>query len=609
MADSNAGTIYYDIDVRTEKAVDAVRTVEAANSKIGKSFDTAASGANKGSTAFGDFGRKAGMLGIQLEQLAGQATGGVGWMRAMAVQAADIGFIMGAPLLGAIVGVSASLAGPFITSVFGASQEIETLDDALKRLDRSFETAADGSDILSKELIRLAKISREAVRLRLIVEAEDAQKQLTVARNKITEAFREITGGQFLTALDKLEGVTVFDKIAEEIGITADEARRLSEALPSVEEKTNPEAYDRLAAVVANLKEQYGSTNPSVNDLAKALQGANQDAITAAEALNRLKDVNKNLDVAISDSNRKRTEEFKNSLRFSDEEGEILAERLEQEKKYAILSISQQQKQFQDEQTLADQQLTDRLAAIETARHQGLFIGQSYDQAEYEAKALHTERMAELEQKQTEAIQQQQQQRIAAMQTYVSAYSQLGSQLNNLVAVVGAEQTALGKAVFLANQALAVAQIIVSTQQAAAQALTLDPTGTLSARVTALGYASAGIAAGVAIGQTAAGRQTGGPTEAGQMYRVGEAGPEVFSMGGRQYLIGSERGQVDPVQSGAGGAVSVNVSVINEPGVQSEVSDDGRGNLTIRAFITDMDNHGPMHRAITRNTSANGRTK
>ena len=187
--------------------------------------------------------------------------------------------------------------------------------------------------------------------------------------------------------------------------------------------------------------------------------------------------------------------------------------------------------------------------------------------------------------------------------------SQLGGQLTNLVSTIGAEQTALGKAVFLANQALAVANIIVSTQQAAAQALTLDPTGTLSARVTALGYASAGIAAGVAVGQTASGRQTGGPTEAGQMYRVGEAGaPELYKVGGRQYLIGGERGSVEPMQAGSGGGVNMNVVINNAPGVSATASQNG-DTLTISTFIADMNEHGPMHRSITSNTSATSKTK
>ncbi|MEK9712770.1 MAG: hypothetical protein VW258_09390 [Thalassolituus sp.] len=521
MADSNAGTIYYDIDVRTEKAVDAVRTVEAANARMGKSFDSVTIGTSRAGAGMGNFGRKAGAAGIQIQQFVGQVTNGTNVMQALSMQAADIGFVLGFPLLGAVAGITAALAGPFITSLFNA-------DDAASQFNDTIDDTISG--------LRSTRI-------------EQAAGAISVLKDRIQES------------TDALKELDEFD-ISSVRGVTG---RR------------------------TKLAEIEKERSQLLKDQAK-------DVEALAELEKRLAEL-------------RVTPEQEEAIKRAEKEEQARQKELESRSRFAQMVIAQQQVQFQDEQTLADEQLAMRLAAIEEARSQQIDIGQSYDQAEYEAKALHTERMAELEQKQTEAIQQQQQQRIAAMQTYVSAYSQLGGQLNNLVATIGAEQTALGKAVFLANQALAGAQIIVSTQQAAAQALTLDPTGTLSARVTALGYASAGIAAGVAIGQTAAGRQTGGPTEAGQMYRVGEAGPEVFSMGGRQYLIGSERGQVDPVQSGSGGAVSVNVSVINEPGVQSEVSDDGRGNLTIRAFISDMDNHGPMHRAITRNTSANGRTK
>lgn len=607
MADNNVGTIYYEVDIKTDAALAAAQSVANTNAKMGRSFETVDKSSKKSGDALGGFGRKAGAAGIQIQQLVGQIQGGQSALVAISQQAADLGIVLGAPLAGAIAGITAAVAGPFITSLFNATHEVETLEDALKRLDQSFEVAADGSDILSKELIRLAQISREAVRLRLIVEAEDAQKQLAQARNQIVETFQEITGNQTLSALDKLEGITVFDKIADDIGVTADEARALADAIPDVAEKADPAAYDRLAGVVANLKEQYGSTNPNVNALSKGLQESNEDALEAANALARLRDVNKDLDMAISESNRKRTEAFKESL-SNDDEGDLLSARLEQEKKYALLSISQQQKQFQDEQTLADKQLQERLAAIETARQQEVYIGQTYDQAEYEAKTLHAERLAEIEQKQTDEQQKQLQQRLQAQQVYINSMSQLGGQLTNLVSTIGAEQTALGKAVFLANQALAVANIIVSTQQAAAQANTLDLSGALAARVTAMGYASAAIAAGVAVGQTASGRQTGGPTEAGQMYRVGEAGPEMYKVGGRQYLIGGERGSVEPMQAGSG-AGGLNLTVINNGPIRTEAEEDGNGGWTLTNFIADMDDRGPAYKAIIRNTSATSKTK
>lgn len=75
------------------------------------------------------------------------------------------------------------------------------------------------------------------------------------------------------------------------------------------------------------------------------------------------------------------------------------------------------------------------------------------------------------------------------------------AQMYSLLQSAGMEQTALGKALFLANKAIAVAEIIMSTEVAAAKALTMGPIigPPLSFAIRAMGYASAGIVIGTAI--------------------------------------------------------------------------------------------------------------
>ncbi len=79
-------------------------------------------------------------------------------------------------------------------------------------------------------------------------------------------------------------------------------------------------------------------------------------------------------------------------------------------------------------------------------------------------------------------------------------------QLYGMLKQAGLEQTALGKIAFLATKALGVAQIILSTEVAAATALMLPPIGLgpvagipFASAIRAMGYASAGITAGLAI--------------------------------------------------------------------------------------------------------------
>lgn len=84
----------------------------------------------------------------------------------------------------------------------------------------------------------------------------------------------------------------------------------------------------------------------------------------------------------------------------------------------------------------------------------------------------------------------------------------------------------------------------------------------------------------------------------------------MFSMGGRDYLLGGQKGQVTPLApTGAAAGTNVNITMINQ-GTQSEVmSDDGQGNITVRSFVADMNNRGPMFKSITNNTNATSKTK
>ncbi|HBZ06341.1 MAG TPA: hypothetical protein DEP03_08140 [Massilia sp.] len=75
------------------------------------------------------------------------------------------------------------------------------------------------------------------------------------------------------------------------------------------------------------------------------------------------------------------------------------------------------------------------------------------------------------------------------------------AQLYNILQQAGMEQTALGKALFVANKAIAVAEIIMNTELAAAKALAMGPVvGPIMAGVVrGMGYASAGIVIGTTI--------------------------------------------------------------------------------------------------------------
>ena len=70
-------------------------------------------------------------------------------------------------------------------------------------------------------------------------------------------------------------------------------------------------------------------------------------------------------------------------------------------------------------------------------------------------------------------------------------------------------------------------------------------------------------AAASAIGGAVPGRAVGGPVTPGQIYEVNERGPELLSVGNRNYLMTSQAGEVTPMQPGgvSGGNIQVNLTV------------------------------------------------
>ena len=71
----------------------------------------------KADKAMAQFSRRSGQAGIQFQQFIGQVQGGQGVMLALSQQSADLGFVLGAPLIGAIAGISASLIGLLIPNL------------------------------------------------------------------------------------------------------------------------------------------------------------------------------------------------------------------------------------------------------------------------------------------------------------------------------------------------------------------------------------------------------------------------------------------------------------------------------------------------------------
>lgn len=153
----------------------------------------------------------------------------------------------------------------------------------------------------------------------------------------------------------------------------------------------------------------------------------------------------------------------------------------------------------------------------------------------------------------------------------LGAAGSAADQLYGLMQQSGKEQSALGKSVFLASKAIAVAEILLNTEVAAAKAgAQLGIFGIpMATMIRVTGYASAGMVAGMAI---AGMREKGGPVWSGGAFIVGEKGPEVFQPTSHGTIIPNNK-----LGGGSGGDVKwtvVNTGTPQRIKATQRVSDD-----------------------------------
>jgi len=157
---------------------------------------------------------------------------------------------------------------------------------------------------------------------------------------------------------------------------------------------------------------------------------------------------------------------------------------------------------------------------------------------------------------------------------------QTSSSFLALLKAAGKEQSAAGKALFFADRALAVVQILMNTQVQAAKAGA--QTGLfgipISAAIIASGVAQAATVAALTF---SGGRLEGGPVSAGSIHPINEDGkPEVLEIRGRQHLIPGKDGKVISNKDAFGGG-GVTVNVINNAAVEVDVQQIERGEIQI----------------------------
>jgi len=289
----NVGGIVWTAEMQTEQLVSAEKQIsnslaktETAFVAAGKSAQTmntqvskAASGVNQ---SLGGLGRNAGQAGIQIQQFIGQIQGGVSPMVALSQQAADLGFTLGAPLLGAIVSISAALGGMLFNALTAGENKVDDLVERLKDLREETGLTANQAKLLSQDEMdslqsKYARI--EAIKLENF-ETEKLIKTMSQAGAGLESENRlSMVGGVPRSADDNLQRYA--DKLDEAQRLVAKNNAEMDLLAGEIERsKKNIDEYAKGAVAAAEAQQRIADITKEVTDQAaiateKMLNGDN----------------------------------------------------------------------------------------------------------------------------------------------------------------------------------------------------------------------------------------------------------------------------------------------------------------------------------------------
>lgn len=174
------------IDVDTQAVIEAnkrvgmsIKSIEGRVKQMDTTFKQASNNMSKSAggvrKGLSGMGRSAGQAGIQIQQLIGQVTAGTNPFVALSQQAADLGFVLGVPLAGAVVSIAAALATVLVPSLFDSGASVDELREKLKRLEEETGLTANQTALLAQE-------DRKAI--------EEKQKRIKALKEEIAEQER-----------------------------------------------------------------------------------------------------------------------------------------------------------------------------------------------------------------------------------------------------------------------------------------------------------------------------------------------------------------------------------------------------------------------------------
>jgi hypothetical protein len=426
-------------------------------------------------------------------------------MVALSQQGADLGFVLGAPLLGAVVGISASLVGMLIPALFGAGKSTEELTDKIKELVKASTLSEAQSQFLvnqtEDEITANQKLLKEAEKrigkTQKLVEAYDNLAKRRKDGEKLSE-----TENMFLKLNAKnqddlkkkvIEETAARDTLKNEIDALTKKKKAYAAATGKSlkDQEEEKKAVIKVKTAVESLREQLDLQTATIGMSARGVAHYKADLIGATDAMHDQID-------AIYDSI-----EAEKAKQKQDRENKALT-------KEAVTTVESiiERGETPEDKLKAEQDL------VKSYHEQGLINEEQYQSA--------------LTQLNKEGAAARQQIAMMAMGSFSSSFGQIADVLKQSEG----EQSTAYKAMFALSKGFAVAQAGLNLSLALSNALASGPfPWNLGAMAT---VAAAGASFIGSIGSAVyGGREHGGSVISGKTYEVGEKNkPELLMIPG-----------------------------------------------------------------------------
>lgn len=244
--------------------------------------------------------RNYGQAGIQIQQFAGQLQGGQSAMLALSQQSADLGIVLGAPLVGVVVSLAAVLAGTLAPAIFDSVSSIEKLQKAIENTKTIMSVGASGVAEYTEEMKKLNIVSENLAKIKIAVALNENRKAIKDTKNDL------------LDLTDGLSRKSTFSSVIDEVFMMRDALKDFGKATNDVDRII---ALDKADELIAGLRQADGSFQyQDIAEFAKKYLELSSNVRTVIESNQALTDSQGDVDSANSVSEES-FKDMKNSIR------------------------------------------------------------------------------------------------------------------------------------------------------------------------------------------------------------------------------------------------------------------------------------------------------